>query len=330
MTDKRDMRGAVLRSYGDASVIEIVTRPIPKPKPGEILIKLEFGALTTADSMMRQGRPKFARVFLGLKKPKNPNMGTGFYGEVVSLGEGVQSFKLGDKAFGESGLHFSANSEYLTVSENEVVMKAPKTVDPAVLPVICDGPLTSYNFLMNHGKIKNGQRILVNGGAGALGVAAIQLAALQGLTVVATASHENHEHLKSLGAKEVYGYKDHSWLKEITPFDLIFDAVGKLPLATARQILTPNGSYLSPVLSLEILWFVILGKILRRPQAIIFDATGIKPAKELRPMVTELLDLIQLNKLRVPITRVFSLDQVCEAHSLIDKGQKRGNFILKI
>ena len=133
--------------------------------------------------MMRRAIPGFSRLFLGWSRPKIPIPGTGFAGEVVQIGKRVSLFQKGDLVFGETGIRFSANAEYVCVEENGVVLTKPDNMTFAEAAPVCDGALTSYNFLKNIAQIRPGQSILINGASGSLGTAAVQLAKYSGAEV---------------------------------------------------------------------------------------------------------------------------------------------------
>ena len=170
------MKAVTCTKYGSPDVLKIVEFPQPNPKINEVLIKIHASAATTADTMLRKGTPFYARFFLGLSKPKNPIIGTGFAGEIIAIGQAITAFKIGDKVFGETALKFSANAEYVCVPENGVITKIFKNMPLEEAAPICDGPLTSLNFLRNLANIQAGHTILINGASGSLGTAAIQLA----------------------------------------------------------------------------------------------------------------------------------------------------------
>ena len=199
----KTMKAAISPVYGSSDKIEIVEKLIPDCGRNQVLVKNTHAALTTADAMMRAGQPKFARLFLGTLKPKNPNLGTGFSGRIVAVGESVSKFSIGDLVFGETGLDLGANAEYLTIDENAVVIQKPDFIDEAHAACICDGPLTTYNFLVKIAQIKKGDRVLINGACGALGSFAIDLALAKGAKVTATASQKNHEFLMVAGRAPV-------------------------------------------------------------------------------------------------------------------------------
>ena len=132
--------------YGAPEVLNPVTRPMPTPGPTEILIRIRASAVTRADGMMRAGQPRFARLFLGLRRPRRNLSGTGLSGEVIAVGDKVSRFAVGDAVFGEAGLKFGANASHICLDESGVLMKKPDALSHEDAAVMCDGPLTSLSF----------------------------------------------------------------------------------------------------------------------------------------------------------------------------------------
>ena len=318
---------AAALEYGDASKIQVVSRQLPLLSSDEMLIRVHNSAITKADSMMRLGRPRFGRLFLGLRRPKNPYLGTGFSGTVIAMGDAVHDFGVGDPVFGETGTAFGANSDYIIVKQGGVVMKKPKGLPFKEAALMCDGPLTSFNFLTAISKAKAGQRILINGGAGALGMAGIQIAKALGCHVTATASPRNHHQLVSLGADKVLDYRAEIPFDQ-EGYDIIYDTVGKLNLKKGKKLLLARGTFMTPVLSLTVLCSVVCSRFLRSSKMTDFDATGLKKESDLKEFLNQLIQLYLEDRLKIPITETFELRDISQAHSLMDDGMKKGNFVV--
>ncbi len=124
------MKAIVATAYGNHEVLQLQQVDRPQPKGNEILVQVVSCSATTADIMMVSGEPRFSRLFMGLKKPKCEITGTGFAGTVVAVGEKVTQFKIGDDVFGETGLGFASNAEYICMPEDGVVL--PQTRQSAL------------------------------------------------------------------------------------------------------------------------------------------------------------------------------------------------------
>ncbi|MEL6943319.1 MAG: NAD(P)-dependent alcohol dehydrogenase, partial [Bacteroidota bacterium] len=177
------MKAVVAETYGAANILQVKAVATPTPKANEILVKVMATPATAADTMLRAGTPIYSRLFIGLKKPKHPIIGTGFAGKIVTIGRSVSKFKIGDDVFGETAFNFSANAEYICIAEDGVVAIKPEDIPFEEAATICDGAVTSMNFLKEIGKVKRGQRVLINGASGSLGTAAVQLAKYLGAEV---------------------------------------------------------------------------------------------------------------------------------------------------
>lgn len=320
------MKAVVCTKYGSPEVLKISQFPIPTPKADEVLIKVYASAATTADTMMRKGTPFYARFFLGLSRPKNPITGTGFAGEVISVGTNVTQFQKGDKVCGESGLQFSANAEYVCVPEKGVIIHKPKNITYSEAATLCDGPLTSLNFLRNLAQIQTGQTILINGASGSLGTAAVQLAKKMGGKVTAVCSAGNKALVQSLGANEVIDYQSTDFTKLNRQFDFIYDTIGRSSFVACKSVLSDKGVYLSPVLNMSLLFQMLWTSFIGGKQAK-FDATGMRPVLELRQMLKDLKMMIEQEHLKIIMDRTYPLEQAVAAHKYIDSGRKRGNIV---
>ena len=321
------MKAILTTAYGSPSVFKLGNVATPAPKANEILIKIKAASVTKADTMMRTGKPYIGRLFTGLRKPKHEVWGTGFSGIVESVGSQVTRFKIGDKVFGESINNMGAYAEYLAVSENGIVVELPQNLSYEAAAGMCDGGITSLNFLCNLGNIKSGQKVLINGASGSLGIAAVQIAKYFGAIVTGVCSAKNVDMVKELGADHVIDYNQQLFTKSNQQFDLIYDTVGKSSFAECKSILTENGAYISPVLGLPLLMDMMRTSISGSKKAK-FSATGTLPLKETKHLLSLLIEMINSNSLVGMVDRTYPLEKMAEAHSYVDQGHKRGNVVV--
>jgi NADPH:quinone reductase-like Zn-dependent oxidoreductase len=321
------MKAMVALAYGKHEVLKFTEVEIPQIAENELLVKVHACSATTADSMMLSGKPYFSRLFTGIRKPKHSIPGTGFAGEVASIGENVTKFKTGDAVFGETTLGFSTNAEFVSVPEDGVVVHKPDNLSYADAAPLCDGHLTSFNFLKEIGQISPGQKVLVNGASGSLGTAAIQLAKYFGAEVTGVCSTTNVGLVKSLGADFVIDYKKEDFTKSGKCYDIIYDTVGRSSFSRSKRVLTKKGVYLSPVLKFSLLMQMIRTSIAGSKKAK-FAATGLKSNDELRLLLAGLVEIIREGKLKTVIDRQFPLEKVAQAHQYIAGGHKKGNVVI--
>ena len=323
------MKAAVQTGYGTPDVLQLADVEKPVPQDDEVLVKIRATSVTRADGMMRSGTPFYGRLFLGLTKPKQPIPGTGFAGVIEGVGSDVTQFEEGDRVFGETGVRFGANAEYVCVVEDGVIAKMPANMTFGEAAPVCDGAVTSLNFLRNLGHIQSGHRVLINGASGSLGTSAVQLGHYFDAEVTGVCGTSNVEMVKSLGADHVIDYRIEDFTESAETYDIIFDTVGKSSFSRAKGSLTDDGVYISPVLGLPLLLRMLWTSAVGRKKAK-FSATGMLPESDLRDMLEELKMLIETGKLRMVIDRKYPLELIVEAHRYVDAGHKRGNVVVTL
>ena len=322
------MKAIVATKYGAPDVLQLQEVVKPTPKDNEILVKVHASSATTADGMMRTGKPYFGRLLTGITKPKNPITGTGFAGVVESAGKEVTLFKAGDEVFGETALGFGANAEYVVVPENGVITEKPEDLSFAEAAPLCDGALTSMNFLKNLARIKPGQSILIIGASGSLGTSAVQLAKAFGAEVTGVCSTSNVNMVTSLGADKVIDYSKEDFTKNGEVYDIIYDTIGKSSFTRVKRSLATEGLYISPVLGFKLLLQMAWTSITKQVKKAKFSATGLLPHEELRFFLEELKQLISQKQLKSVIDKQYPLEEVAVAHDYIRMGHKKGNVVI--
>ena len=313
--------------YGRPEILIPVTLPMPQPGPRDVLIRIHASAVTRADGMMRKGKPLFARPFLGLRRPRNGLSGTGLSGKVIAVGDKVSRFAPGDTVFGEAGMRFGANASHICLEEEGVLMPKPEALSHEDAAVLCDGVLTSWHFLRNLGQFQSGDRVLIMGGAGSLGSAAVQIAADMGAEVTATCSARNASLIASLGATRVIDYATEDALRPGAAYDVIFDTLGVASFSAAKPALAEAGRYLCPVLTLGCLPTILLSGLVDRKRAL-FAAVGLEKPQHLRTMLSEILTKIDQHRLVPVMDRLYPLADLVEAHAYVEAGHKRGNVVV--
>jgi len=321
------MKAIINIKYGAPDTLVVGDIEIPSPNDNEVLIKIYASSVTAADTMMRKGSPWIGRLFIGLSKPKHPVTGTGFAGEVVEIGHQVKQFQVGEKVFGESVFGAGTNAEYICLAEDSILASLPQHMSYDEGAPICDGAVTSLNFLQNLGNIQQGQKVLIYGASGSLGTAAVQIAKYYGAEVTGVCSGGNVDMVKSLGAAHVVDYKQENFTKNGQLYDMIYDTVGKTSFAVCKSSLTKHGLYLSPVLSMSLLGRVLQTSICGDKKAK-FSATGVLPMPELQRLLHEIKGMIEQKKLITVVDRRYPLEQAGDAHRYVETGHKRGNVVL--
>ncbi len=322
------MKAIISTKYGAPDVLQLQEVEKPTPKDNEVLVRIHASSVTTADTFMRTGTPYFGRLFMGLMKPKYPTPGTGFAGQVEAIGKDVTLFKMGDAVFGESIFGTGTNAEYVCVAENGIIVAKPDDMSYEEAAPICDGAVTSMNFLKNLGNIQPGQKVLINGASGSLGTAAVQLAKHFDVEVTGVCSTANIELVKSLGADKVIDYSKEDFTTTGETYDIIYDTVGKLSFTKCKKSLTTNGTYISPVLRIPLLVQMLWTSMTSSHKKAKFSATGLLPVPEIRYFLEEIKILFEQKKIKSVIDRYYPIAQVADAHRYVDTGHKKGNVVL--
>lgn len=306
----------------------------PKPRPGcgDVLVRVCASSVTAADTMIRKGEPFYGRLFLGLFKPKISTPGTGFSGVIEELGSQVENYQVDDEVFGEilftsADYSMGTNAEYVLVPKDQLMFHKPSGVSHIEAASICDGLVTSLNFLRNVFNLKSGQSILINGASGSLGTAAVQVSANLGAKVTAICSDKNRELVTSLGADIAIDYQDESFKGLLGTYDVIYDTVGKLSFTDCKKHLKADGAFISPVLSVRLLIDMLITRAIGDRKAL-FSATGLLDREARQQLFNHAVDLLAQSKVHQVIDRTYVIDEVKAAHEYVETGRKVGNLAL--
>ena len=302
------MRAAVCTGYGAPEKVRVMDVPMPEAKKGEVLIKVMASAVNSGDVRVRGliADPltrTLLRLVLGVSKPRKPILGVALSGVIVKLGEGVTQFKIGDEIFAMTGMRFGGHAEYAVLSEKSCIALKPRNANFEEAAVLPFGGTTAIHFLQKAG-IKSGQRVMVYGASGAVGTSAVQVAKYLGATVTAVCSGRHAEKVRALGADEVIDYKTQSYKTASQPYDIVFDAVGKIKKSDVKAVLKSTGVFTS--------------------------VAGHGVASEKTEFMALLTEMFDQGKLSAVIDRSFTLDEIVKAHHYVDESTKTGNVAIRI
>lgn len=323
------MKAVVYTKYGPPEVLQIEEMEKPAPKDNEVLIKVYATTVETTDAIFRQGTTFSARLFTGLFKPKITRVGGEFAGEIEAVGQDVTRFKAGDRVFGSTAPDFGANAEYVCLPEEGAMARKPDSLTYEEAVSIHPGALTALPNLRDAAKIQRGQKVLINGASGSIGISAVQLARHFGADVTGVCSTVNVELVKSLGVDKVIDYTQEDFTKNGETYDIIFDTVGKSSFSRCKGALKPGGIYLTTVVTPAILFQMLwTSKFGNKKAKIVF--AGLRPVSEKNEDLAFFLELIEAGTLKPVIDRCYPLAQIAEAHRHVDTGHKKGNVVITV
>jgi NADPH:quinone reductase-like Zn-dependent oxidoreductase len=317
------MQAMIYTQYGPPDVLHAAQLEKPAPKPKEILIKVHTSAVNSADWRLRKPDPYAVRLFFGLTKPRKQILGGILAGEVEQIGSAVTRYKVGDRVFGSTGMGMGAYAEYRCLPENGILAKIPTKTSFEEAAAIPFGGMTAL-FFLRKAAVKKGEKVLVYGASGAVGSAAVQIALALGAEVTGVCSTTNVEMVKRLGAVKVIDYTQQDFSQSGEVYDCVMDTVSKMPLESVPKVLKEKGRLiLSDAGVKETLWGIktnITGK-----WKVLFGM-----AQEEAEQVAFLGELVETGKMKAVIDRIYTLDQLVEAHRYVEGGHKKGNVVIRV
>lgn len=319
------MKAIVHTRYGPPKVALLTEIPRPVPGENEVLIKVIASTVNRTDSGFRSAEYVISRFWSGLFKPKYQILGSEFSGRIEEVGERVTQFKIGDAVFGYNDETFGGHAEYLAISENSAVVLKPDNLSFEQAAASSEGAHYALNNI-RVSKIQRGQQALVYGATGAIGSSAVQLLKHFGVNVTAVCNTKNVDLVKSLGADTVVDYQKEDFTQTDTKFEFIFDAVGKSSFGQCKPLLTAKGIYISTELGKNgaNVFYALITPLLGGKK-VLFPIPTIS-----KEDLTFLRTLIENGEFKPVIDRFYTLEQIVEAYTYVETGQKTGNVVLRI
>ena len=244
-TIAHSVRAAIAERYGAPDVIRFADVATPSPAPDEVLVRIHAATVNRTDLGVLTGSPAIARAVYGLRRPKYPVLGNEFAGVVEATGDNVTTFAIGDRVFGWDGARFGCHAEYKTVRETRLVAHIPDGIAFEEAAAGNEGACYALSNLRFGGIEEPGKRVLVYGATGAIGSAAVQLAAHFGAEVTAVCATPHMGLVRELGATEVLDYTTDTLPPPGARFDIVFDAVGKTSYRAWKAAIVTGGAYVA-------------------------------------------------------------------------------------
>jgi len=319
------MKAIVYTKYGPPDVLQLQEIEKPSPKDNEVLVRVHAASVNAIEWRLFTLPLIFVRMMGGgRREPTNKSIGGDLAGRVEAVGTNARQFQPGDEVF---GVRRGAFAEYVCAPEDRLTLK-PANLSFEAAAAVPIAALTALQALRDHGKIRRGQKVLINGAGGGVGTFAVQIAKSFGTEVTAVCSTWNLDVARSIGADHVIDYTQEDFTKSGERYDLIIAANGYHPILDYRRALKPNGIYVVLGGSMgQILQGMLLGPLLTR-----------LGNKRMRGFITSanqkdlvfLKELLEAGKVVPVIDRRYPLGEVAEAIKYLVEGHARGKVVITV
>lgn len=310
------MKAAIINRYGDPEVLQYAEVEKPRIKPKQMLVRVYASSINPIDWKIRAGMLK---ILTGNKFPMI--LGFDVAGEVVEV-NGITQFKPGDQIYAHlNQLPGGAYAEYAVVAALSAAAK-PTNMSYEEAASVPLAAMTALQAWRDESNLKPGQKVLVNGASGGVGIFAVQIAKVLGAEVTAVCGTSNLEMAKSLGADRVIDYKQQDFTQDTTKYDIVFDVVGNSSLSTCKNILQPNGIYVTtqPYPGNYFQSFI----------------TGFLPGQKYKVILLKsrgsdlayLKQQIEAGKIRTIIDSTYPLSEIASAHTYSEAGHAVGKIVV--
>jgi NADPH:quinone reductase-like Zn-dependent oxidoreductase len=316
------MKAVVYAKFGSPDALRLTDVEKPVPRDHEILVRTRAVSLNAYDWRHLRADPFMIRFMgAGLFKPKHPILGADVAGQVEAAGVRAGQFRPGDEVFGD--VAYGGLAEYLCADESRFVRKPGGLTFEEAAAVPMAG-LTALQGLRDKGRIRQGQKVLINGASGGVGSFAVQIAKSYETEVTAVCRTAKMEFVSSLGADHVIDHTKEDVTDSDRKYDLIFDVAAYRSVLAYKRILSPAGTYV-----------LAGGAMARILQLMVRSATGAKNmgvivAKASQEDLGDLVEMIQAGSVKPMVDRCYSLDSAADAFRYLEEGHARGKVVITV
>ena len=307
------MKAVLLMGHGGPEMLRYGDAPDPVAGPGEVVVDIHAATVNAADYKVRLGGPPYT-----LKRFPHI-LGRDFSGVVSALGTDVHDLRLGDEVFGVTDQGQEGTYAEKIAIKAAIVAKKPARLGHVEMAALALTGLTALWALEDTAKLKRGETILVQGGAGGVAGFAIQLAKYIGATVITTASAKNHDYVKSLGADRIIDYQKEDFAARVADCDVVFDTVGGEVRAGSYKVLKPGG---------RLVWIAPAPEGFKPPRS---DVETLRPAVlRDRAHLERIVSLYEAKAVWPPTIVRLKLADAAEAHRISEARHLQGKLVFEV
>ena len=325
------MRAAYYDRYGPPEVVELREVERPTPSADQVLVRVKAASVNRADLDGLKPKPGFMRAFMGIRGPRNHEVGIDAAGVVEAVGPDVTRFKPGDEVMTDlfSNGRFGAFAEYVCAREKAFAPIPPGMLFEEAATLPHSAVLALQGMRLRNGRtFEPGARVLIDGASGNVGPFAVQIARALGAEVTGVASGDKLDFVRSLGADHVLDYRKVDFTKAAERYDWIVAVDAHHSIRAARRALKPNGVYLTMGGDTGTIFAAMGGSLAMSRFGDKWSGLMLwwKPLH--RPDIETLTELIAAGKLKPIIDRRYPLDEVVDALRWVEDGHARGKVVL--
>jgi len=322
------MKAVVYTEYGSPDVLELKKVEKPTPKENEVLIKVHAASLNYIDWQVLTGESFFLRSTGGLRKPKHKILGDDLAGRVEAVGSNVKQFQPGDEVFGMCS--YGTFAEYRCVAEDKALLaQKPANVSFEDAATLAEAGITALQGIRDRGQISSGQKVLINGASGGVGMFAVQIAKTFGAEVTGVSSTSKMEMVRSIGADHVIDYTREDFTKSEQRYDLIFAAGGYHPILDYKRALSPTGIYICAGGSMaQYFQALLIGPLVSMSGSKKLGSIGL--ARPNQKDLDFLIKLVETGKVVPFIDRRYPLSETAEALRHYGEGHSKGKVVITV
>ena len=313
--------------YGSPELLELRDIDQPAIDDDKVLVRVHAAGLNVADCFAVRGAPFAIRMATGLLRPRYGVPGIDLAGRVEAVGRNVKRLQPGDEVF---GVCEGSCAEYARTVENHLAPK-PAQLTWEEAAALSTSALAALHGLRDAGRLRAGQKVLINGASGGVGTFALQIAKSVGAEVTGVCSTRNVALVRSLGADHVIDYTRDDFTRHEGHYDVIFDCVENRSLSECRRALMPNGTLVlnsgTGARGIEMLIRLVKPLVLSP-----FVRQNLRRylSKPNRQDLVVLKELVDSGKLRPVVDRTFPLSATSEALRHIEGGHARGKVVVTV